>query len=477
MRSTPPTLAALRARYGPRYRWLSLGTVMLGTIASIMASTIVNVAVPDMSHQFALGQERAQWLAAGFMAAMTVSMPLTPWLLERHGYRRTYCVAVLMLLSGSIAGGLSNSYELVLTMRIVEGLAAGVLQPIPAIIILRGFRPEEQGRAMGLFGFGVVLAPALGPSIGGVLVEWFGWRSIFFVASPFCLLALPLAWKLLPHSAPGGAEVNASGARLDLLGLALVTTTILTGLNGLALLHGGSAAHGLGLVFVSLVALGAFIRYQRRTRQPLMRLELFAHRRFALGAVVAFVYGAALFGSTYLLPVFMQVALTLPPSQAGAVLLPAGIVLAITIPLVGRMATPASRAAFIFAGLVLLAASFAAMLVVGVGTALLVMTGFAVLGRIGLGCILPSLNLAAMEGVESTLVAQGTSLINLLRQLGGASGVSLTGVFLAWRLDVAGSPTSVRAFHEAFILLAAMTAIAALAARGMRHASHRRKAN
>ena len=197
MPSPPSSLAALRARYGARYRWLSLGTVMLGTIASIMASTIVNVAVPDMSQHFTLGQEQAQWLAAGFMAAMTVSMPLTPWLLERHGYRRTYMAAVLLLLAGSIAGGLANSYGLVLAMRVTEGLAAGVLQPIPAIIILRGFKPEEQGRAMGLFGFGVVLAPALGPSIGGVLVEWFGWRSIFFVASPFCLLALPLAWKLL----------------------------------------------------------------------------------------------------------------------------------------------------------------------------------------------------------------------------------------------------------------------------------------
>jgi len=471
--TTPPSLAALRARYGPRYRWLSLATVMLGTIASIMASTIVNVAVPDMSQYFTLGQDRAQWLAAGFMAAMTVSMPLTPWLLERHGYRRTYSGAVLLLLAGSIAGGLANSYALVLAMRITEGLAAGVLQPIPAIIILRGFKPEEQGRAMGLFGFGVVLAPALGPSIGGVLVEWFGWRSIFFVASPFCLLALPLAWKMLPHSAPGGAEVNAQGVRLDLGGLALATLTILLGLNGLALLHGGSMGWGAGLLCASAATLAVFVRRQRVTPQPLMRLDLLAHRRFKLGSAVAFVYGAALFGSTYLLPVFMQIALSLPPSQAGAVLLPAGIVLAITIPLVGRTAMPATRAAFIFSGLVLLAVSFAAMLVVGRGTSLALITALAVLGRIGLGCILPSLNLAAMEGIEPALVAQGMSMINLLRQLGGATGVSLVGVFLAWRLEVAGSATSLQAFHEAFILLAALTAMAALAARGMRHPRRR----
>ena len=201
-----------------------------------------------------------------------------------------------------------------------------------------------------------------------------------------------------------------------------------------------------------------------------MRLDLFRHRRFALGALVAFVYGAALFGSTYLLPVFMQVALSLPPSQAGAVLLPAGIALAITIPLVGRSSTPSSRAAFIFSGLVLLALSFALMLVVGRGTALTMITALAIVGRIGLGCILPSLNLAAMESVDTALVAQGTSLINLLRQLGGATGVSLIGVFLAWRLEVAGSPTSLRAFHEAFLLLGLLTAVAAVAARGMRHA-------
>lgn len=159
----PASLAALQVRYGARYRWLVLGTVMLGTMASIMASTIVNVAVPDMSRFFVLGQERAQWLSSGFMAAMTLSMPLTPWLLERHGYRRTYLGAVLLLLTGSVAGGLANSYALVLAMRVAEGLAAGVLQPIPAIIVLRAFAPHEQGRAMGLFGAAVVLAPALGP--------------------------------------------------------------------------------------------------------------------------------------------------------------------------------------------------------------------------------------------------------------------------------------------------------------------------
>ena len=316
-RHAQASLAALRARFGPRYRWYVLLTVMLGTIASIMAATIVNVAVPDMSRHFTLGQDQAQWLSAGFMAAMTVSMPVTPWLLGRFGYRRTYIGAILLLLAGSIAGGMANEYPLVLAMRVAEGLAAGILQPIPAIIILRGFQPEEQGKAMGLFGAGVVLAPALGPSIGGVLVEWFGWRSIFFVASPFCLLAWPLAARLLPHSAPGGGRVNADAARLDVPGLLLVAIAILLGLNGLSMLEGAQARFGLLMMAASLVLLVAFVGYQRRAAHPLIRLELFAHPAFARGAIVSFIYGAALFGSTYLLPVFMQMALALPPSQAG----------------------------------------------------------------------------------------------------------------------------------------------------------------
>ncbi|MGB3429941.1 MAG: MFS transporter [Burkholderiaceae bacterium] len=463
----PTSLAALRTRFGPRYRWYVLLTVMMGTMASIMASTIVNVAVPEMSLHFTLGPEQAQWLSAGFMAAMTVSMPVTPWLLNRFGYRRTYIGAILLLLVGSIAGGMANQYPLVLAMRVTEGLAAGILQPIPAIIILRGFEPQEQGKAMGLFGAGVVLAPALGPSIGGVLLEWFGWRSIFFVAAPFCLLALPLAARLLPHSAPGGGPVNADAARLDLPGLLLVAGAILLGLNGLSMLEGAEATLGLALMAASLVLLAVFVGYQRRVAHPLIRLELFTHAAFTRGAIVAFIYGAALFGSTYLLPVFMQMALGLPPSQAGAVLLPAGIVLAVVIPLVGRSSTVSNRALYILVGLSFLSVSFAAMMFIGVGSNLGWLVALAILGRIGLGCILPSLNLAAMEGVATGLLAQGTSLINLLRTLGGATGVGLIGVFLAWRLH-ADPSQPIRAFHEAFVLLGVITGGAIAAAWGMR---------
>jgi EmrB/QacA subfamily drug resistance transporter len=457
----PHSRAALERRFGARYRWWVLLTVMVGTMASIMASTIINVAVPDMSRVFHLGQERAQWLSAGFMAAMTLSMLTTPWLLGRYGYRRTYVGAVLLLMAGGVVGGLSLWFGQVLAMRVVEGLAAGVLQPIPAIIVMRGFEPHERGRAMGIFGFGVVLAPAIGPSLGGVLVEWFGWRSIFFVVVPFCIVAVLLARRFLPTDKPEDAARR--GARLDVRGLALIALVLLALLNGMVELHGADKRLGYALLALSAAALVGFVVYQRRAVHPLMELRLFEHQAFSMGSVVAFIYGMALFGSTYLVPVFMQLALKLPPSQAGAVLLPAGFVLALTIPVASRLVDRLPINRIVAAGLLLLAASFLLMVTVGPATALIWITLWAVVGRVGLGCVLPSLNLGAMRGLSDGFIPYGASTINFMRQLGGAVGISLVGIVLEWRLQ-AQPADPVRGFHETFLLVGAITACAVVAA-------------
>ncbi|MDQ6685221.1 MAG: DHA2 family efflux MFS transporter permease subunit [Pseudomonadota bacterium] len=455
--------AALEQRFGPRFRWYVLATVMIGTVASIMASTIVNVAVPDISRVFALGQDQAQWLSAGFMGAMTLSMLTTPWLLARYGYRHAYVGAVLLLMTGGILGGLGTRFDVVLSMRVVEGLAAGVLQPIPAIIILHAFAPHERGKAMGIFGFGVVLAPAIGPSVGGILVEWFGWRSIFFVVTPFCIVATALALRFLPIGAPGGKPVNRDLGRLDVVGLLLLAIAVVTLLNGMVHLHASAFTLGLGLLAVSAVVTVGFILHQRHGARPLMALGLFGHRAFSMGGTVAFIYGMALFGSTYLVPVFMQVALKLPPSQAGAVLLPAGLVLAVTIPIAGRAADHIAVNRIVSAGLVLLAVSFFLMTSVDVATSLALITVWAAVGRLGLGFILPSLNLGSMHGLPENFISHGSSTINFLRQLGGAVGIGLVGNVLEWRLrEHASRPLA--AFHETFILLGAITACATLAA-------------
>ncbi len=468
------SITALRERYGPRYRWLLLLSLMVGSMASIMSSTIVNVAIPGMSQYFAIGQERAQWVSSGFMVAMTASMLTTPWLLARFGYRTVYAATMVLLMAGGIVGGLADNYTLVLAARVAEGLAAGVVQPIPAIVILRGFGQQEQGRASGIFGMGAVLAPAIGPSIGGVLVDLFGWRSIFFMVVPFCLVSLVLAFRFVPDSAPGGAAAERSSA-LDWRGLVLGSVGTLCLLNGLVELRGGGGAAWLLLAGAALALVG-FIAWERRQlaagREPLMNLRLFGHRTFTMGSIVAFIYGTALFGSTYLLPLYMQVGLALSPSYVGTILLPAGIVLAITIPLVGRLADRQPTYRLVSIGLALLALSFALMVTVNSGRSMALLIAWAVLGRIGLGFILPSLNIGSMRSLDKNLITYGASAINFLRMLGGACGVSLCAIVLEWRLAVHGdslanaatSPARVAAFHEAFWMLAALCVLALVVA-------------
>jgi predicted MFS family arabinose efflux permease len=345
---------------------------------------------------------------------------------------------MLLLMAGGIVGGLSNSFSLVLAARVAEGLAAGIVQPIPAIIILRAFEPSEQGRASGIFGMGVVLAPAIGPSIGGVLVDLFGWRSIFFMVVPFCLASLYMAYRFVPVTSPGGVAANRAGAPLDWRGLLLGSAGTLCLLNGLVELHGNSALRAAVLLGGAAAALVAFVcvaapAHGHRAR-ALMNLDVFSYRQFAMGSIVAFIYGTALFGSTYLLPVYMQLGLQLSPSHVGTILLPAGLVLAVTIAGVGRLADRQPTWLLVSIGLALLSLSFAVMVLVDTTTALWVLVAFAILGRVGLGFILPSLNLGSMRGLAPALIPQGSSAINFVRMLGGAAGVSLCGIVLEWRL-------------------------------------------
>ena len=487
------TLSELEAHYGERYRWLLLLAVMIGTMAAIMSSTIINVAVPDMSRHFGLGQERAQWVASGFMIAMTVSMLTTPWLLARYGYRRTYAGTMLVLLAGNLVGGLAPDFSLVLAARVVAGLAAGVVQPIPAIIIVQVFQPHEQGRASGIFGMGVVLAPAIGPSVGGLLVDWFGWRSIFVMVAPFCLASLWLARRYVPTTPPASSLASRRGGKLDWPGLLLAGSGTICLLNGLVQLHTAASPAALLLLLAAALAMLSFVVRQHRLGRalaqggdsPLMNLALFANRPFAMGSIVAFIYGMALFGSTYLLPVYMRLGLMLSPSHVGTVLLPAGLMLGITIPPVGRLSDRQPTHLLVSIGLVLLASSFALMGTIGPSTGLWLLVVWAIVGRIGLGFILPSLNSGSLRGLHKDLLPQGSSSINFMRTLGGAAGVSICGIVLEWRLAAHGdaltnatsSAGRMAAFDETFYMLAALCALALLAAWRLRAGTRLGKAD
>jgi len=449
-------------RHGERYRWMVLAVMGLGIIAGVLATSSFNVAVPALMRDFAIGQEQVQWAITGFMAAMTVGMLPTPWLLERFGFRRVFLSGVSLMLAASVAGALSTHFGFLVTMRVVQGLAAGLIQPLGPLLVMRGFPPGVRGRASGALGFGLVLAPAVAPALGGLLLDRFGWPAIFLLNLPFCALALVSALYLLPR--PGAPQRNA----FDWWGLALLAGATLALIESVASLqHSGLLAPWtLALLGLTAALAALFVRHARRAEKPIISLGLFRYRSFTMGTLVAFAYGFGLYASTYLIPVFLQTALGFGAAAAGMVLVPAGIALAVTIAPAGRLADRMSPQWITVAGLVCFGLSFLllAALADGIGHGELIFV--TVLSRVGLGMILPALNLATMRHLEPQQLGQSSTVFSYSRQLGGVLGVAMAAVFVAWRESVYGTvpPGVVTAYAQGFLLVAGVFALAVVAA-------------
>ncbi len=445
-------------------------------MGSFMASTIASVAVPDITRHFHIGLDSAQWVAAAFMVAMLPAHLVTPWLLARFGLRHTFVAAILVMMFGGIGAAFSGSFTLLIAMRAIEGAAAGILQPLPNIVISRAFGPKEQGRAMGMYGFGAVLAPTSAPTIGGYLVEWFGWRSIFLVSAPLVLVAWYLARRFLPVSSGFMQEKP-----LDWLGLTWIGLAVVCLLNGLAhFSHGGDSLPAWILLAIALAALAGFARYQLRKSSPLLQIRLFTRRQFLFGAMVSFMFGFSIFGVTYLLPVFLQLALAYTPSAAGLVILPAGIALAICMPIGGRLADLWPSRPLVIASSLLFAASTLLTAALDHQSSYWTIVAWAIIGRVGFSILHPALLLGSTRGLPHADMPQALTLSIFLRHLGGAVGVSATGIFVDWRLQAhgisrtvfGGDPAGIlKAFQECFLFLAAVTLLSVLVAWFMKPAA------
>jgi DHA2 family multidrug resistance protein len=466
------SVVELRERYGPRLKWVVLGTAMVGMMAAVLSSTVVFVAVPALSHQFSVGQERVQWVSSAFMIALTLAMLLTPWLLIRYGLRITFLAAIIGLMAGGIGCAFAPNFPMLIAMRVLEGAASGVLQPIPGIVIMRAFPPDKQGRAMGIFGLGVVMAPALGPVVGGILIEQLGWRSIFLVVVPFCLLTIALVQRYVGDD----PSVTRDDKPLDWVGLTWIGASTVAILNGLTDLDNSPvlAWQQLGAGLLGAVT---FVLYQLRKAEPLLQMRVFRHRQVTMGALVAFLYGFGIFGVGYLLPVFLQMALSYSPSQAGWMQLPGYIALAVAMPIAGRLTDRIPPYRMITLGSGLLVLSIAAMASVGLATSFLVACAWITLGRLGLGIMSPALSVGAARGLSREEIPDAMSVNGFARQLGGAIGVSIVGVVLEWRLSANGAGLidlsvdavqRTRAFDQTFLIVAALSAPVVIAGWFMR---------
>lgn len=317
--------------------------------------------------------------------------------------------------------------------RVLQGAAAGMVQPLGMQIIFQVFPADRRGSAMGLYAVGVVMAPALGPTVGGVIVDGFGWRAVFFLGVPFALLGLLLGLVFLPGPARQGAR-----RRFDGPGFALLVTALLALLTGLA--SGQSEGWGSDRVVVELCLAAAaavgFVVWELRSDAPMLNPRLFAVRGFACSAAVGVVYGAALFGSTYLAPLFVQTIQGYTATRAGLLLMPAGLAMVLVFPIAGRIADRVPPYGPIGVGLVLFGLSAWLMTRVGTDTAFWNLALWILVGRIGFGLAMPSMNAGALRALPPRWVGQGSGAVNFARQFGGAIGVNLLSILLERRTQL-----------------------------------------
>jgi MFS transporter, DHA2 family, multidrug resistance protein len=459
---------ALAQHYGEQYKWMVLCIIGLGTIAGVLCTSSFNVAVPALTRTFHLGQDHVQWAMTAFLAAMTIAMLPAAWLLERFGLRRVFMAALWLLIAASIAGFYSHTFVHVVIARLVQGLAAGVLQPLGIMALMRLFPPSIQGRASGILIVGIAFTPAIAPSISGWMLDQFGWQAIFLLGVPFALLALGAARIWLP--APRKREVQP----FDWAGLGWLSAASIGLIEFVSSLHhsGLVAFWTWGYAILLVVAMACYIRHAQRLPHAIIQLHLFAKPTFSRGTFVAFAYGFGLFASTYLIPVFLQTAMAFSATDAGLLLLPSGIALVLTIPFAGRMADTLSPRRITLAGLSIFGASFLVFVLAADSVQYWEIVAATVVGRIGLGMILPALNLATLHEMEPQHLGQSSVVVSYARQLGGVVGVTMMAVFLEWRQEVCGANAAgiFQAYAQGFLLLTVVFVLAIVVAIGMKDA-------
>jgi EmrB/QacA subfamily drug resistance transporter len=424
------TAAGLTERYGPAYRWLVTVTGMVGVVSMVLAMTTVNVAVPDVMGAFGIGQDKAQWMSSAYMATMTAGMLINAWLTGVFGERRTFVTALFFFSVGALMGGSAPNEDVLIFARVLQGFSAGVAQPLVMATIFTVFPPERRGTAMGVFGLGVVFAPAIGPTLGGLMIEYFSWRYVFFISLPFCVIAAVMGMLFMP-TRPLPRVIPP----FDWLGFALLCTALFGLMTGIAdgQREGWSSDIIVFRLVVGAVATAAFILWELHTPRALLDIRIFANVEFSAAALIAFIFGAGMMGSTYIIPVFVQTIIGFTPLLAGLMMMPAGILLAFIFPLAGRLSDAMPASTMIIGGLLLFAAGFAWMVAADIDTTFWTLVCMVMLSRLGLGFINPSLNASSLKALPADKVRQGSGVANFMRQLGGAFGINLMVAFFEIR--------------------------------------------
>ena len=441
---------------------MSIAALVIGSFAVVMSATTINVAIAPMMEEFAISHRLAQSFSSVFLGLTVICAPLAAWLADRFGAWRVFARLLLLYMLVSILAGLSDSFGAMLTVRGVQGLCAGIMQPLSLFLVLETADPNRQGRTLSMFSLGVVMAPALGPTLAGFVVEYFNWRYTFWLGVPPALISL----SLIGWCRPVERAVTAGNNRLDFAGLAYLAVLVgLVFVWPILLERSGGLALLLALGWLLLV--WCFWRRMCRHAQPLIDPALFRHPAFVKGLLVTLVYGVGMYGSIFLIPLLLQDGLGQSAVTTGNLLLLGGIALAVSITLSGRLVDRFSSQLVVMIGLGCFALSN--LLLAWPGGLWTIALGI-IISRFALGMIIPGLYTSMARAVPDAMLRRGTAVTTMTRQAGGAVGITLIGVLLAalsQSLTPAPSGAADLPYRVLFVLLAVMFLAVLPAARRM----------
>jgi MFS transporter, DHA2 family, multidrug resistance protein len=416
------------------YKWFVLANVMIGTFMAVLDATIVNVALPKIMANFGVGIDKIEWVLTAYMLAMAVMLPTSAWLADRFGYKRVYFLGLLLFTFGSFLCGLSHDENMLIIARVIQGLGAGAIQPIGMAIVTREFPPHQRGVAIGFWAVAAAASASFGPMIGGYLVDSFNWQIIFDLNIPIGIIGLAVTVIIQKeYKASGMGKFDIVGFISACLFLPLVLYALAEG-NAATNSAGWSAPYILVCFAIAAIALVVFITTELTIKSPLIDLSLFRYRNFAVANITMLLFGMGMFGSIFLLPLYMQNALGYTALQAGLVFLPVGIIQGFISPIAGMTADKVNPKIPVVLGILLLTASFYMSYFLSFLTEHQYIMISLYLRGLGMGMMFAPLSSISLSEIPRDKMAQASGVINVIRQLGGSFGVAMLTTILLVRV-------------------------------------------
>ena len=440
------------------YVWRISAVVIVGSIMSILDTTIVNVALATLGRELHSTIDQIQWVVTGYMLSLAAVIPVTGWAARRFGAKRVYLVSLVLFTAGSALCGLASTTTQLIAFRVIQGIGGGMILPIGQLMMAEAAGPKRMGRVMSIVAVPAMLAPILGPTIGGLILDNATWRWIFYVNLPIGILAVAAAIRILPNVKPQVTEA------LDYRGLALMAT-------GLPLLTYGLAEIGATGQFSSpkviypilagIVLIGAFIWHALRIRNPLLDLRLYRKATFASASFAMFCLGAALFGGMILLPLYWQGIRHEDVVNTGLLTAPQGLGMAMVMPLAGKLSDRLGGGPLALFGVIVTTLATIPFGLVGAHTSVFGLSVAMFIRGMGIGFAFMPAMAAAFAALDRSELAHATPQMNVLQRVGGSIGTAVLAVVLQRALIGAHTLSAqADAYGTAFWVSAGLTALA-----------------